>query len=105
MRIKRLSALLLSALLITSPIGYMTVNGDTIDAKDYSQQVQSVDSAYIGSYIPSSLDSDAPVYVSDIAAYAQRNVPSAYQRMFLHIRRNIHQEIRILMEHVGHSRL
>ena len=28
MRIKRLSALLLSALLITSPIGYMTVNGD-----------------------------------------------------------------------------
>lgn len=78
MRIKRLSALLLSALLITSPIGYMTVNGDTIDAKDYSQQVQSVDSAYIGSYIPSSLDSDAPVYVSDIAAYAQRNVPSAY---------------------------
>lgn len=60
MRIKRLSALLLSALLITSPIGYMTVNGDTIDAKDYSQQVQSVDSAYIGSYIPSSLDSDAP---------------------------------------------
>lgn len=56
----------------------MTVNGDTIDAKDYSQQVQSVDSAYIGSYIPSSLDSDAPVYVSDIAAYAQRNVPSAY---------------------------
>lgn len=33
MRIKRLSALLLSALLITSPIGYMTVNGDTIDAK------------------------------------------------------------------------
>ena len=36
MRIKRLSALLLSALLITSPIGYMTVNGDTIDAKDYS---------------------------------------------------------------------
>lgn len=37
MRIKRLSALLLSALLITSPIGYMTVNGDTIDAKDYSQ--------------------------------------------------------------------
>ena len=55
MRIKRLSALLLSALLITSPIGYMTVNGDTIDAKDYSQQVQSVDSAYIGSYIPSSL--------------------------------------------------
>lgn len=78
MRIKRLSALLLSALLITSPIGYMTVNGDTIDAKDYSQQVQSVDSAYIGSYIPSSLDSDAPVYVSDIAEYAQRNVPSAY---------------------------
>lgn len=78
MRIKRLSALLLSALLITSPIGYMTVNGDTIDAKDYSQQVQSVDSAYIGSYIPSSLDSDAPVYVSDIATYAQRNVPSAY---------------------------
>ena len=49
MRIKRLSALLLSALLITSPIGYMTVNGDTIDAKDYSQQVQSVDSAYTGS--------------------------------------------------------
>ena len=47
MRIKRLSALLLSALLITSPIGYMAVNGDTIDAKDYSQQVQSVDSAYM----------------------------------------------------------
>ena len=42
------------------------------------RQVQSVDSAYIGSYIPSSLDSDAPVYVSDIATYAQRNVPSAY---------------------------
>lgn len=37
-----------------------------------------MDSAYIGSYIPSSLDSDAPVYVSDIATYAQRNVPSAY---------------------------
>lgn len=35
MRIKRLSALLLSALLITSPIGYMTVNGDAIDAKDF----------------------------------------------------------------------
>ena len=98
MRIKRLSALLLSALLITSPIGYMTVNGDTIDAKDYSQQVQSVDSAYIGSYIPSSLDSDAPVYVSDM--YHRHT-----QRMFLHIRRNTHQEIRILMEHVGHSRL
>ena len=96
MRIKRLSALLLSALLITSPIGYMTVNGDTIDAKDYSQQVQSVDSAYIGSYIPSSLDSDAPVY----EMYHRHT-----QRMFLHIRRNTHQEIRILMEHVGHSRL
>ena len=104
MRIKRLSALLLSALLITSPIGYMTVNGDTIDAKDYSQQVQSVDSAYIGSYIPSSLDSDAPVYVSDIAAYAQMYHRHT-QRMFLHIRRNTHQEIRILMEHVGHFRL
>ena len=39
MRIKRLSALLLSALLITSPIGYMTVNGDTIDAKGNSKEV------------------------------------------------------------------
>ena len=105
MRIKRLSALLLSALLITSPIGYMTVNGDTIDAKDYSQQVQSVDSAYIGSYIPSSLDSDAPVYVSDMQHMHREMYHRHTQRMFLHIRRNTHQEIRILMEHVGHSRL
>ena len=102
MRIKRLSALLLSALLITSPIGYMTVNGDTIDAKDYSQQVQSVDSAYIGSYIPSSLDSDA----YRILQHMHREMYHRHtQRMFLHIRRNTHQEIRILMEHVGHSRL
>lgn len=78
MRIKRLSALLLSALLVTSPVGYMTAQGGTIDVSSYTQPEQSADSAYIGSYIPSSLDSDAPVYVSDIAVYSQDTVPSAY---------------------------
>lgn len=78
MRIKRLSALLLSAILVTSPVGYMTAQGGTIDVSSYVQSEQSADSAYIGNYIPSSLDSDAPVYVSDIATYAQDIVPSAY---------------------------
>ena len=46
------------------------------------------------------------VYMYRILQHMHREMYHRHtQRMFLHIRRNTHQEIRILMEHVGHSRL
>lgn len=77
MRIRKLSALLLSAILMLSPAGYVTVHGNILNENDvYLSDI--MDESYIGSYIPSSLDSDTPVYVSDIATYAQESIPSAY---------------------------
>ncbi len=79
MRIKKLSALILSAILVISPVSYVTAHGGVLgNTESYSQAESIMNDSYVGSYIPSELDNNTPVYVSDIATYAQETIPSAY---------------------------
>ena len=79
MRKKKLSILLSGALLVVSMISYITVQGDLFNESDaYIQTENIMNDSYVGSYVRSGLDNNAPVYVSDITTYAEKVIPSIY---------------------------
>ena len=79
MRKKKLSILLSGALLVVSMISYITVQGDLFNESDaYIQTENIMNDSYVGSYVRSGLDNNAPVYVSDITTYAEEEIPSVY---------------------------
>lgn len=79
MRKKKLSILLSGALLVVSMISYITVQGDLFNESDaYIQTENIMNDSYVGSYVRSGLDNNAPVYVSDITTYAEEVIPFIY---------------------------
>ena len=79
MRKKKLSIVLSCALLVVSMIGYITVQGGLFNESDaYIQTENIMNDSYVGSYVRSGLDNNAPVYVSDITTYAEEVIPSTY---------------------------
>ena len=73
MRIKKLLAVALSAVLAVSTFGYTSWAADK-DGKNSSPK----GFEFVPGYVASELDNNTPEYYSDIAVFADNRIPSSY---------------------------